>query len=253
MSETTTTAATSEIASTAAANPAAGAELLYAGGDSPVSAEAQAAGVAAAPTETKPEGETKADSEAVAKPVEEKPAAEAKPAEETKPEGDAKPAEALTAASYEVALPDGFEANDGLLTKFKETAAKAGLDPKSAQGFVDLFAEGMREAAGRQTAEVQGWLAQSNALPELTGTTRDTSLASLKAAFDQYGSPEANTILAQTGVGNHPAVVKMFLSMAKDLQEGRPASPGTAIARGPDGKSAGPRTPGEILYGDSLN
>ncbi len=172
------------------------------------------------------------------------------------PEGAASPAPEpapLTLASYEVALPEGFVPDDGLMTKFKETALAAKLDPKSAQGFVDLYASALQSAAAAATssAEAQSaaWRNETLALPEFTGATRDASTATLGRFMDDYGSPELRSVLDATGLGNNPHLVRALFKVASMLDEGKPASPGLPANPGPNnGKPQGQRSPGQILY-----
>lgn len=169
---------------------------------------------------------------------------------ETKSEPVAE-APVLTAESYTITLPEGVVLDDTLMGEFKSLAATAKLDPASAQPLMDLYVKAMNQAQAQVAQEQGAWLAASNALPEFQGEMRKTSLATIGRAFDEYGTAEVQQVFAASGVGNHPAVVSMFLKMARALGEGAPVLAGTPAAQGRNGRPAAGATPGQIMYGDS--
>lgn len=175
--------------------------------------------------------------------------------EAAKPEGDAPASEAppLTLASYDLKVPEGLTVDEGLMTKFKEASLEGKVDPATAQGYLDLYADALKAAAStsQSSAEAQSaqWRTETLALPEFTGATRDASLQSLGRFMDEYGSPDLKSVLDATGLGNNPHVVRAFLKAAQALDEGRPVAPGAPANPGPNnGKPMGQRTPGQILY-----
>jgi hypothetical protein len=136
------------------------------------------------------------------------------------------------------------------MTEAQTVLAAAGVAPDKAQPLIDLFGKAMKAATDAKTAAVAtrdaAWLAETNALPEFTGPTRETSLASIKRLMDEYGTPEAKAALDSSGVGNNPALVKMMHKIASVLTEGTPA-PATKPAPNASGK-AKPTTIGGSLY-----
>lgn len=166
-------------------------------------------------------------------------------------EGESPAAPALTPDSYTLTLPEGFIVADAVMSEAKTLLADAGVDPAKAQGLVSILAKVEAARADAAAATMTSWLTASNALPEFQGEMRKTSLATIGRAFDEYGSAEVQEVFAQTGVGNHPAVVKMFLKMAAALDEGGPTRSGLPANPGPNGRPARGSTPGQILYGDS--
>lgn len=162
-------------------------------------------------------------------------------------------AQPLTLDSYtELKVPEGLTVDPALLTKFKEASLDGALAPDKAQGLLDLYHTALQTAqsASKTAAEIEvaRWTTETNALPEFTGATRRTSEVALGRAFDEYGSPELDTFLATTGVGNNPHLVKYILKLALALDEGRPAPSGTPANPGTSGRLNGARTPGDILF-----
>jgi len=156
--------------------------------------------------------------------------------------------ESLSADSYTLSLPEGFVADDALLGSAKSLFAELGIPADKAQPLVDFYAKAATDAAAANaaafTAQQTEWLAEINAMPEFQGEARATSLQAIGRVLDEYGSPEAKAALDAYGMGNNPALARLFHNVAKALSEGTivPASRPAAGAR------QAPRSVGEMLY-----
>ena len=142
------------------------------------------------------------------------------------PAGEAAPPAPLTLESYEITLPETFQIDEGSVASFKQTALDSGLAPDKAQAFVNLYAKTQEAQAAklRENAAVAqaAWVEEIGTIPDFQGERRTQALAVLGSAMKEFGSPEAAQILNDSGLGNHPAVVKYIYSMAKALSEGTP-------------------------------
>jgi hypothetical protein len=161
-------------------------------------------------------------------------------------------ADSISVASYDFKLPEGFIGDDALTATAKDTFAAAGVAPDKAQGLIDLFGKAMKASADAQVTahntQQTTWINEINAMPEFTGPTRETSLASIGRLYDEFGTPEAKAALNAYGVGNNPALVKMMLKIASTVSEGGPTGQGRPTGKG--GQQAGPKTVGGSLYPD---
>jgi hypothetical protein len=149
-------------------------------------------------------------------------------------------------------LADGLEVADALLGKFKETAANAKLDEPTAQAVLDLLPDvlkGQMEAiqASFQATQTE-WTNTVNAMPEFTGANREVSLTKIGRVLDEFGTPEVRQLFDQTGAGNNPHLVQMFLKLADAVGEGNPTPQGR-----PNGSGAGRKSAAEILYPNTPN
>ncbi len=187
-----------------------------------------------------PKVEAKADDAASADP---KPDADA-----TKPDpAPAAAAEPLKPEDYTFTPPEGIALDDAALAPFKELAAELQIPKDKAQALIDLYGT---NAKAQQTAQVEAfqakqaeWKAEVLGLPEFQGTEGKTTFTAIGRLMDEHDpSSEVRAILDQTGMGNHPAVVKFFAGIAKQTSEGGPTSQGGVR------NSGGPKTPGAILY-----
>lgn len=214
--------------------------------------------------EGKPQGP---DAPAPAEPVVDAEAKSAEPAPtEEKPAEDAKPPEPaapLTVESYaDLALPEGLAVSPELFTEAKTLFAEQGIDPAKAPALLDLFHKALigqtkflADAQTAFTAQHDGWVKDLAAMPEFQGERRAQSDAVLGRAFEEFVPAQYQAGLRDqlraSGLGNHPGLVAMLLSMSSALVEDGPMLTGAARSLGPNG--ADPRRDkslGQQLYPD---
>lgn len=135
------------------------------------------------------------------------PAAEAKPA-------DAKPAEVV----YEFKAPEGVELDKGATAEFMAIAKDLKLAPEAAQKVVDIAVGMQQRAAEAHTTQVAKWADETRADKELGGDKLPQTLAVAARAL-ALGPPELKQLLNDSGLGNHPAVVKWAHAIGKALSE----------------------------------
>ncbi len=197
----TAPAPTTSAASPAAPPPASGAPPASTGtppaAAAPVSAISQA--LADAPKET---------------------AAPPPPAEGDKKPADAKKPEGEKAAALELKVPEGFEADATALDSFKATAAELGLDTPKAQKLFDQYValETARNAASEKAYADQDakWAAELKADPEIGGAKLPATIQQVRGAVGYLGKDFAQ-LLAGTGFGNHPVIVKALAKLGRGI------------------------------------
>lgn len=156
---------------------------------------------------TQPEaGQAEQPAEPAAKPEE-------KPAE---PEG--------APEAYEFVPPEGHVLDDGVIGKFSEVAKELNLSQTNAQKVLDVMAPAIAE---RQQAALQAmtaeWADSARADKEFGGDKLDENLAIAKTALEKFATPEFRTLLNDTGLGNHPEVLRVF------VRAGKAISPDTVV------------------------
>ena len=72
------------------------------------------------------------------------------------------------------------------------------------------------------------WAQQSRADAEFGGEKLDENLAVAKKAVEALASPELKTLLEQSGLGNHPEIIRLFYRAGRSLSQdsfvgGKPA------------------------------
>ncbi|HAZ61026.1 MAG TPA: hypothetical protein DCY89_05570 [Gammaproteobacteria bacterium] len=157
--------------------------------------------------------------------------ADAKPAEE--PKADAPEA-------YEFKAPEGKEYDPEVLSTFSSAARDAGLSQEAAQALLEKVAPALD---ARQQALVDAaretWAEETRASAEFGGAKLEENLAVAKRALDQFGTPAFKQMLNETGIGNHPEVVGLFVRMGRAISE-------DAVLTGKP--AAQPKTAAQVLY-----
>ena len=128
----------------------------------------------------------------------------------------ATPPAAPVAYDLKIADPSAFD--PAAIEAFKKIAAENNLTPEVAQKLVD-FQQGLnQQAASDLTALKENWRQES--LKEL-GPNSSAELAHAARFRDQFADKDLVEFLSESGLGNHPAVVRMFVKAGKAIAEDR--------------------------------
>lgn len=156
---------------------------------------------------SEPEASTGAEAQSE---VQEPQAAEAASTE--KPEG--------APEKYEFRAQEGHEFDPTVIGKFSEAAKAANLTQDQAQAFLDTMAPALAERQVEQlNALKSGWADAAKADKEFGGEKLGENLGVAKKALDEFGSPELKTLLNESGLGNHPEVIRFFYKTGKAISE----------------------------------
>ena len=117
---------------------------------------------------------------------------------------------------YEFTAPEGQEFDPEALEAFSGVARELNLTQDGAQKILETMGTVMSE---RRDSTVQGWADATKADKALGGDKLDASLATAKTALDRFGSPELRALLNETGLGNHPEVVRAFVKVGEQISE----------------------------------
>lgn len=123
---------------------------------------------------------------------------------------------------YEFKPAEGFDFDPRTLTAFSEVAKDLNLPQESAQKILDKIAPAMAEKQRAQIEEIRTeWEDSARADKEFGGDKLEESLASAKKALDAFGTPELRTLLNDSGLGNHPDVIRFMVRAGKAISEDR--------------------------------
>lgn len=159
--------------------------------------------------------------------------------------------------------PEGVELDAGQVGKFSEVLGKFEQTSKAdhaamqqfGQQIIDMYvAEQQRVAKAQFDSWVQtrdGWKSQFMNDPDIGGNNQKATLQACGAMIEQFGGTaeqiaELRTAFRMTGMGDHPALIRLLSNIGKMMGEGRPV-PATV-----------PKTPTAIpksqrRYANSLN
>lgn len=193
------------------------------GGGAPATTPAADAPPAAAPAADAPAAQPAADPSAAT--------AQDKPDDPTKPAVEGAPD-----AYSDFTTGEGFELDAAVLSDFQSLAKELNLSQASAQKLIDL--QGKLEAAratGAQqaiTAQAEAWAKAVENDAELGGEHFEATRETAAKAIQQFGSPELRQLLNETGLGNHPELVRFCQRIGKALSEDNLVLGGTQSGTG---------------------
>lgn len=120
---------------------------------------------------------------------------------------------------YELKRPEnpaGGQWDEGLEKEFRTAAHASGLQPRQAQGLLDWFNKTQTE---RLTAYTKGMEEGVGKLKTEWGAKFDEKLGMAARAVKELGGDELKTMLEDTGLGNHPVLVKLFAKIGESMME----------------------------------
>ena len=116
--------------------------------------------------------------------------------------------------AYELKAPEGFELEPETTKEFETLARELDLSNDDANKLLPLGAKLAQKIAEQQQtshqAQVTKWAEDAKADKEYGGEKFDASLKTALKARDQFATPELKTLMDETGLGNHPEIVRLF-------------------------------------------
>lgn len=135
---------------------------------------------------------------------------------------DAKPQGAPE--KYEFKYPEGYQVDEAALGEYSTAFKELGLTNEQAQRLVDMDAKrsaSSNEAAvAAQQQQVEAWVGELKNDPDFGGAKFEANVGIANKALAAFGSPELTQFFKETGLGNHPLLVKAFHKAGTQLGEG---------------------------------
>lgn len=145
---------------------------------------------------------------------------------------------------YSFELPEGVTMADDTLEGLKALAGDLKLDQDGANKVKDLGVEMLKkwEAAQSEALETMKseWADASKSDEEIGGAKFEENLASAKAAMDKFATPELVSFLNESGLGNHPEMIRLFWKLNNQISDDALVSGNPAPVQ---------KTRAEILFG----
>ena len=126
----------------------------------------------------------------------------------------------------EVELPENYGYDETLLNEFNELAGRYNLSQKGANELMsmavklaqltgDNYSKTMAEQQRQQTENYRNALLTDK---EIGGAKLNKSIAAANIAYSHFVDPETQILFQQAGLNCHPAIVKMFCKIGKQMQ-----------------------------------
>ncbi len=208
-----------------------------------VTATEQSQGDASQQPGAQAEGQSQDNSEQKPDPTAEQPKKDEEKAGEKKDGKDENKKPEGAPETYEFKAAEGVELDTEALKDFEPVARELNLTNEQAQKLVDAYPKILAGVQQRQVdawqKQTQDWAADVKADKEIGGDKLTASLSKAQQALETFGTPELKEYLNETGLGNHPELVKAFVKIGKAMSEDNMVSAG----------NTGQRSAAEVLYG----
>ncbi|MHA6283711.1 peptidase [Morganella morganii] len=142
---------------------------------------------------------------------------------------------------YEFKAAEGQELDVEAVKAFEPIAKELNLSNEQAQKLVDVYGSTIMPHVMKQIDEQ--WSRQSEQWAEQVRADKDlgsdASIGAAQKAMDKFGSPELKQYLTETGLGNHPELVRIFANIGKAMSEDGLVT----------GNSGGAKSAADVLFG----
>lgn len=141
--------------------------------------------------------------------------------EDVKP-GEKKEEEPKDEPKFDLKVPKGAVLPADHMKKVEAYAKEKGLTPEQAQSVLErdntLMSDYQKDAIAQLTNKVNvEWPNAAKADKELGGENFEKNVEIAKRAIDKFGSPDFKKTLNETGLGNHPELLRTFVRVGKML------------------------------------
>ncbi|RUM90704.1 MAG: peptidase [Thiomicrospira sp.] len=148
--------------------------------------------------------------------------------------------------SYEFEVPEGIEINPETQEKFEKIARDYNLSNEQAQALIDLQVEAStrsKENLQEQfTQQKKAWEEESLADEEFGGPKFESSIKTAARALDSFGTPKLKELLNESGLGNHPEMIRFVVKVGNSIGE-------DTLEVG--GQPSSKKSDADILYGEN--
>ena len=128
--------------------------------------------------------------------------------------------------SYDFKVPDGMELDKDLADEFSAVAKEMKLSQSKAEKFMGIgekltqkmqarFEDAYKEA---QANQIKAYETMLNTDPEIGGAKLQQALLDANEAYDKFMSDDAAKLLSDAGLNKHPAIVKVFMEIGKQIK-----------------------------------
>lgn len=124
----------------------------------------------------------------------------------------------------ELSFPEGAEVDEERLVATKQKFQKLGYTAEQAQGAVDMYSEVHKEIYDQFDSIKSDWEKESRTDSEYGQDKFDASIGMAGKAIDTFGNEGLLNMLEETGVGNHPEMIRFMFKVGQALQEDSPNS-----------------------------
>lgn len=143
-----------------------------------------------------------------------------KPASQAKEQPAQQEQKPVVPEKYEFSAPEGKQFDAAVLDAYSEVAREVGLSQDAAQKLLAKMAPALADTqTGALGKARQDWADASTTDKEFGGDKLSENLAIAKRGLDTFGSPELSKLLNESGLGNHPEIIRAFYRAGKAISD----------------------------------
>lgn len=136
--------------------------------------------------------------------------------------------------SYEPFDVEGKQFTADQVEGFTSVAKELGLSQENAQKVLSAVVPTARKYLMDDLAATsKKWAEETRNDPDLGGANFNQNIGLAAAAYKEYCSPKLKEILTNSGLGNHPEVVRLFCRLGREMRQDTGVS-GSASASSPE-------------------
>jgi hypothetical protein len=155
--------------------------------------------------------------------------------------------DAVVPEKYDLKLPEGSLLSASQLEALATYSKENKLTAEQAQGLLEREHQAVATYVENQKQELakkpEAWLAEAQADKEIGGDKFGENTELAKRALATFGSDTLKKILNDTGLGNHPELVRAFVRIGKAMSDDKLVLPGA--------HAGGKKSIEDIFYGKS--
>lgn len=114
-------------------------------------------------------------------------------------------------------LPEGMRLDEATVGEFVPIAKELGLSQAAAQKLADIAASMQQRQQDAVIEQHSQWAEAARTDSEFGGAKLTESLGVARKAAEAFGSPELLAVLEQTGLGNHPEILRLLYRVGKSV------------------------------------
>ena len=144
--------------------------------------------------------------------------------------------------SYELDFPEHINIPEEGRALLQEQFKSANLTNDQASTIVKMYADEIKRVQDVHAGQSKAWAEETKSDPEIGGEHFDAMKSNVGVALRKFDpNKELGRVLEDSGLGNHPAVLRFIHKVGAALAE-------DTVARGAPGESKGPRSLADLLY-----
>lgn len=132
------------------------------------------------------------------------------------------PAQPQQPTQYEFKAPEGRSFDPEVIKAYGDIAKELSLPQEAAQKMLDKIGPMLQDRQAQQLSEIRNsWVSDSRADKEFGGEKLQENLAVARKALDSFGTDELRALLNESGLENHPEVIRLLYRAGRAISGDR--------------------------------